>query len=320
MNRCFTYKKGTNRDRSLFFMAIKAAVALAVLLAPLEVRAMAGIDDPVMKRAVDAGVDAERIERLANRAQSRDMTPAQLEQILLPVVSLAEMGLPYDLVMQKAAEGLSKQVPATGILLVLDHMQGSMVRSVAIVDPWMGRREVQHLIEAGRGARTTAEATRQYRGMLLESASHSLQNNTDDGLLHEFLDEVASTNIMTKGGLASIAAGLQALSEMPMTKENPGLSIRLLVGAMNAGFTASEIRELPHALHSAHFNSRLAMERIAGGMDMQRYENIPAVHIMEYLFQGNTGGGPAGFQAPDVPRDRESDRSRDRMPPVPLLP
>ena len=295
-------------------------VVLAVFLAPLEVRAMAGIDDPVMKRAMDAGVDAERIERLANRLQSRGMTPHQLEQILLPVVSLAERDLPYDLVMQKAAEGLAKQVSASGILLVLDHMHGSMVRSVAIVDPWMARPEVQHLIEAEKGAATTAEATRLYRGMLLESVSHSLQNNADEDVLREFLEEVVSSKIMTKGSPASIAAGLQALSEMPMTQENPGLSIRLLVGAINAGFTVSEIRELPHALRSAHFHSRLPMERIAGGMDMQRYENISAVHIMEYLFQGNIGGGPAGFQTPDVPRDRESDRGRDRMPPTAILP
>jgi len=306
--------------QSAIKLVVVLVVVLAVFLVPLEVRAMAGNDDPVMKRAVDAGVDAERLERLANRGQSRGMTPDQLQQILLPVVSLAEMDLPYDLVMQKAAEGLAKQVPAPGILLVLDHMQGSMVRSVTIVDPWMARPEVQHMMEAKRGAGATAEATGMYRGMLLESASHSLQNNVDEDVLREFLEKMASTDVMTRGGLASVAAGLQALSEMPMTRENPGLSIRLLIGAMNAGFTTSEIRELPHALRSAQFNSRLPMERIAWSKDMQRYENIPAVQMMEYLFQGNIGGGPVGFQTPDVPRDRESERDRNRMPPLPPLP
>ncbi len=301
-------------------IAIIMILLLGVFLAPLEVRATAGIDDPVIKRAMDAGVDAERIERMAHRAQTLEMTPEQLEQILTPVISLAEMDLPYDLLMQKAAEGLAKQIPAPSIRLVLDQMQGNLVRSVAIVDPWMERREVQQQIEAERGVRTTHEAARRYRVMLLEGASQSLQYNADEKLLHAFLEEVAATSIMTKSGLASVAAGLQALSEMPMTQENPGLSIRLLSGAMNAGFTASEIRELPHALRSAHFNNKLPLERITGKLDMRRYEDMPAVHIMEYLFQGNIGGGAAGFQTPDGLRDRESDRGRNRTPPLPPLP
>ena len=303
-------------------IAVIMTMLLGVFLAPLEVRATAGIDDPVFKRAMDAGIDADRIARMAHRAHIRDMSPEQFEQILTPVISLAEMDLPYDLLMQKAAEGMAKQVPAPGIRLVLDQMHGSVVRSVAIVDPWMERREVQQLIEAERGVRTTDEAARRYRGMLLEGASQSLQNNAHEELLREFLEEVASTSIMTKCGLASIAAGLQALSEMPVSQDSPGLGIRLMVGAMNAGFTASELRELPHALRSAHFNNQLPLESIVGSMEVMWNENIPAVHILEYLLHGNPGAGRAGFQAPFVPQDREPDRGRDRapIPPAPSLP
>ena len=337
MNRSFNHKKGTGFSWSLFFMAAGGKTAddavskvmkasgtkagkiavimtmlLGVFLAPLEVRATAGIDDPVFKRAMDAGIDADRIARMAHRAHTRDMTPEQFEQILTPVISLAEMDLPYDLLMQKAAEGLAKQVPAHGIRLVLDQMHGSMVRSVAIVDPWMERREVQQLIEAEKGVRTTDEAVRRYRGMLLEGASQSLQNNADEELLREFLEEVASTSIMTQSGLASIAAGLQALSEMPVSQDSPDLGIRLMIGAINAGFTASEIRELPHALRSAHFSNQLPLERIIGSMDLLWDEDIPAVHILEYLLHGNPGGGRAGFQAPALPQDREQGRGKGK--------
>ncbi len=323
MNRFFIYTTGAGHCRSLAITAamlgMMLIMVLVMLVAPSHARMLSGNGDPVMKRAIDAGMDADQIERLISRAQGRNMTPEELHQILMSAISLAEMDLPYNMVMQKAAEGLAKQVSAPGILTVLDNMQSSMVHSADIVDPWIGRPEVQGLIEAKKGVRTTVEAARLYRGMLLESVSYSLQNNADDSLLREFLDEVASIKNMEKGDLASIAAGLQALSEMPMTRDNPGLNARLLIGAMNAGFTASEIRELPHAMRSASFHSRLPMEKIAGSLELQLHENIPAVQIMDNLFQGIIGGGPPGFHVPDMHPARESGRGTDRRPPVQSL-
>lgn len=321
MKRLLNKINGTGPCRSHPFAAAILAMMLAFLFMPSGSLAgsMPVDDNSVMKRAMEAGIDAGRIERLASRAQEREMTPDQLQQMLMTVIALAEMDLPYHLVMQKAGEGLAKQIPAPGILLVLDHMHSSMVRSVAIVDPWMRRQEVQDMIEMTRGSRSVDEVTKRYRDMLLESTSHSLQNNTDDGTLLGFLDKVASTIVKNQGDMESIAAGLQVLSEMSMTQDNPGLSVRLVLGAMNAGFTATQIRELPHALRSG-YSSHLPIEKITGSVDMQMYENIPAIHVMESLFQGNIGSGPAGFHVPDVHRDGESDRGRDRRPPLPPLP
>jgi len=297
-------------------------VMMALLVTPSRARSLSGGDDPVISRALNAGINAERIELLVIRAQSRGVSPDQLQQILTPVITLAERDLPYHLMMHKVVEGLAKQVSAHEIQLVLEHMQNSMIRSAALVDPWVARQEVQHLIETSRGSRTADEATRHYRNKLLESCAHSLQMHVDDDLLRDFLEEVSSMAIMKNGDVASIAAGLLVLFEMPVTQENPGLGVRLLVGAINAGFSASEIRKLPAALQSAHIHSHLPMEKIAGIMDQQRYDNIPAIHIIENLFQGNVGGSPAGFSAPglDTYGDGHADRGRGQRPLTPPVP
>ena len=322
MEKLLNNTKRAGFCRTLTCTVAALAVVLVLFITPLHARGLSGDFEPVIKRAIDAGIDAGRIERLVDRAQSREVSPDQLQHILNPVISLAEMDFPYHLMMHKAAEGLAKQVPAPGIRFVLDQMQTSMVRSAAVIDPWIGRQEVQHLIEAGRGARASDAASKHYRDKFLESTSHFLQKDADDVILREFLNEVSSTVILKNGDLASIAAGLQVLYEMPMTQDNPGLSVRLLTGAMNAGFTASEIRKLPDALRSAHIHSHLPMEKIAGSMDQQLHDNVPAVHIMENFFQGNVGGGPPGLSMPglDTDGDGHADHGRGRRPPAPPVP
>ncbi|MFO8028862.1 MAG: hypothetical protein R6U28_03300 [Cyclonatronaceae bacterium] len=320
MNSLLIYPEGAGSYRSLAGRVVLLALMLVFTLTPSFGRAMIDGEDPVMKRALDAGIDAERLGRLVVRAQNREMTPDQLRQILIPVISLAEMDLPYHVAMHKVAEGLAKQVPAPGILYVLEDMQNSMDRSVAIIDPWMGRTEVQGVLRMKRTSQTADEVTRYNRHMLLEGASFSLQNEADEMLLRRFLDEVISAKIMEKGDLRVIASGLQALSEMPMTQDDPGLSIRLLVGAMSAGFSASEVRELPRALRSTLSGNHFPLEKLTGHMDPQQYKKSPAMQIMEHSFQGNMVGGPPAFHLPDVHRDGESDRGRDRKPPVPPLP
>lgn len=320
MNSLFIYAEGTGFSRSLAGRVVMLALMMVFTLAPSFGRAMIDGEDPVMKRALDAGIDAEEFGRLVERAKNREMTPDQLRQILIPVVSLAEMDLPYNIAMNKVAEGLAKQVSATGILHVLQDMQNSMDRSVAIIDPWMKRTQVQGVLRLKKASQTADEVTRYYRHILIEAALFSLQNETDEMLLHRFLEEVIPTKIMAKGDLRVIASGLQALSDMPMTQDDPGLSIRLLVGAMNAGFSASEIRELPCALRSALSGDHLPMGKLAGHMDPQQYKNNSARQFMEHAFQGNMIGGPPDLHAPDAQRNGESDRGRDRKPPVPPVP
>jgi hypothetical protein len=169
------------------------------------------------------------------------------------------------------------------------------------------------------GQRGASASAREFRNLFIENTAYALQQETSEQTLREFLDQAVTASVVERNAIASVAAGMRALPEMPTTRDDPGTSVRLLVRALNAGFTPGEIQQLPDAFRSAQFHSELPADRVARGLDRQLGENIPAASILENLFQGNVGGGPPGFLPPGLERrdERGSDRARDRRPPVP---
>ena len=304
---------------ALFLMAVLSASLFNPALAQYEAAEYRAFQE----QATAAGIDADRLESLIARAQQRGVSPDQLQNLVGPAFSLAENDLPYHPVLQKALEGMAKRVPAGNIRMVTENMAGGITRSADIVDPWMARGDVSAMAAAVRGDRETGVSMREYRRTFIEHASYALQQNTEEQTIRDFLDQALTANVVERNAISSVAAGLRALPEMPTTQDDPGSSIRLLVRALDAGFTPGEIQQLPDAFRSAQFHSELPADRVARGLDHQIRENIPAAHILENLFQGNVGGGPPGFTPPGLDRDgdrgsdRGSDRGRGRRPVTP---
>ena len=273
----------------------------------------------LQEQATAVGIDAERLESLILRAQQRGVSPDQLQGMIGPAITLAENDLPYQSVLQKTLEGMAKRIPAGNIRMVTENIAGGITRSAGIIDPWMARNEVGSMVAAVRGGRETGVMMREFRNTFVEHASYGFQQNMDEQTVREYLDQSLTPNVVERNAIASVAAGLRALPEMPTTQENPATSIRLLVRALDAGFTPGEIQQLPDAFRSAQFHSQLPADRVARGLDHQLRDNIPAAHILENLFQGNVGGGPPGFTPPGLENreGRGSDRGRDRRPVTP---
>ncbi len=273
----------------------------------------------VQEQAMAAGIDADRLESLIVRAQQRGVSPDQLQGMIGPAITLAENDLPYQSVLQKTLEGMAKRIPAGNIRMVTENIAGGITRSAEVIDPWMARSEVGAMVVAVRGGRETGVTMREFRGTFIEHASYAFQQNTQEQTVRDFLDQALTANVVERHAIASVAAGLRALPEMPTTQDDPATSVRLLVRALDAGFTSGEIQQLPDAFRSAQFHSELPADRVARGLDHQLLENIPAAHILQNLFQGNVGGGPPGFTPPGLEnrKDRGSDRGRGRRPPTP---
>lgn len=303
--------------------SVLALVLTAVLSASLFNPALAQHETAeyraVQEQATAAGIDAERLESLIVRAQQRGVSPDQLQGMIGPAITLAENDLPYQSVLQKTLEGMAKRVPAGNIRMVTENIAGGITRAADVIDPWMARSEVGAMVAAVRGGRETGVAAREFRSTFIEHASYAFQQDTEEQTVREFLDQALTPNVVERHAIASVAAGLRALPEMPTSQENPGTSIRLLVRALDAGFSPGEIQQLPDAFRSAQFHSQLPADRVARGLDHQLLENIPAAHILENLFQGNVGGGPPGFTPPGLENreGRGSDRGRDRRPVTP---
>ncbi len=276
----------------------------------------------VLERGIGAGLDPDRLETLITRAQNRQVSPDDLNDMLNPAISLAENDLPYNPVLQKTMEGIAKRVPAGNIRQVLNQMANNLNRSAEIVDPWVAREEVRAMVEAGRGSRESDAATRGFRNQLLEHTSYALQQDMSEENIRSFLELLVSERVTERGGMSTVASALQVLPDLPTSRENPGMSNRILVRALNSGFSSGEIQQLPDAFRSAQFHSQLPADNIARGLDRQIGEGLPAEHIIQNLFQGNIGGGPSGILPPglggrDNDEDGDGDRGRGRgRPPV----
>ncbi len=316
--------KGSGCCRFISGLVTMLAVSLVYLLSPAFGQTSAGDYNPVIERGISAGMDADRLESLVARAQERRVSPERLEGMMEPALSLAERDLPYNPLLQKMTEGMAKSVAPGTIRQVLEQMEQGITRSVAIVDPWMAREEVRIVMERGGEPRQRERgaSAREFRNVFLETTSHALQQNVAEGTIREFLDQVVPGRAAERGAVPSIAAGLRALPEMLATQDNPEMSIRLLIRALNAGFTAGEMQQLPDAFRYAGLHSQLPFENIAGGLDWQMGQNMPADIILENLFQGNVGGGPPGFSVPGIDGngDDNADRGRGRRPPTPSVP
>ncbi|GEM_PF-414709 len=302
-----------------FLALVLVAVFSASLAGPVLAQHEIADYHAVMEQGVSSGMDSERLESLIARAQQRGVTPEQLESMVGPAYSLAENDLPYTSVLQKALEGMAKRVPAANIRMVTENMAGGITRAAEIVDPWMGRNEVRIMTASVAGDRGAGASAREFRNIFIENTSYAIQQETEEQTLRDFLDQAVTPGVIERNAIASVAAGLRALPEMPTTRDDPGTSVRLLVRALNAGFTPGEIQQLPDAFRSAQFHSELPADHVARGLDRQLGENIPAAHILENLFQGNVGGGPPGFTPPGLERrdERGEGRGRDRRPVTP---
>lgn len=300
-----------------FLALILTAVLTASLFNPVLAQHEAAEYRAVQEQAMGAGIDAEQLENLIVRAQQRGVSPDQLQSMIGPAITLAENDLPYHAILQKTLEGMAKRVPAGNIRMVTENIAGGITRSADIIDPWMARSEVSAMAAAVRGDRDTGASVREYRRTFIEHASYAFQQNLEEQSVRDFLDQALTTKVVERNAIASVAAGLRALPEMPTSQENAGTSIRLLVRALDAGFTPGEIRQLPDAFRSAQFHSQLPADGVARGLDHQLGENMPAAHILENLFQGNVGGGPPGFTPPGLDRQGERGSDRGRRPPTP---
>ncbi len=295
---------------------------LVVIILILESPAAAQISDeyrPVYDEAVAAGIDRERLETLFARAQNRQISPEDVNGMVAPAISLVEQDLPWHPVLLKAMEGMAKRVPPHTIRQVLDQMESGFARAAALVDPWLARDEVRAMIEKGRGSRDAGVAARSYRDMVLENTSYALQHNIREESIRDFLEQVVSERATERSGMTPVATAVRVLPDLPTSEDDQSMSNRILVRALNAGFSATEIQQLPDAFRSAQFQSRLPIENIAQGIQHQLGEGIPAQHILENLFQGNVGGGPPGFIPPGLDRngDRDDHPGRGRRPETP---
>jgi len=268
-------------------------VALGLVLFALALPTGAWGQSPVsslIEQGRAAGADAALMRTVATRAQDAGFSAQATADLLRPAVALAEQDLPASPLMNKALEGLAKQVPAARMGPVLRQLGTHTQEAGALVSTWASRGATQALL--GRsGPPPQAE-----RNRLITTIAEARQQNLPLPAVEQFLNRLPDAVERRPVSLSAVTTAVGTMPDLPAARENPGLARELLSAALNAGYDAESLRQLPAALEQARRASQRPTTAIARGAAQAITKGTPASAVLRSLFQGSIPGGgpPAG--------------------------
>ena len=257
----------------------------------------------LIRQARSNGLEQSALDELQSRAQRRGISEEQLMEIIEPAVRMAEQKLPADHAIQKALEGLSKGVPAPRIASVINRIRSSTEQAGQVVDPWLGRAELQALDNGGE-----ATAPRQeFRNAMIKASAKAILQEIPAEAIRQILGEIGEESVLGRTTAANIVAAIGILPDLPANGQ-PQVARSLVVRALQGGFSSGEIQKLPTALNMAQMRSQLPAASILEGVASQLQGGIPAAQILQNLYNGNIGGGPPG----SVPKGPDNNPGQGR--------
>ena len=293
---------GKNKCSTLI---LATAVLSLFLFAP--VSSVAQTNPAFNEQALESGMDAVKLEHLWDRAAKRGMSSQEFSQILEPAITMAGENLPYELIFEKAFEGLSKGIPVSRMQPVLSSIAASSSQAAGFTDSWVERPEVQQML-----SRSEDMSQEQFRNEMIRAGSKGLMQNMDSQVLEQTLEEVSSGPAMERSTPSGIVVAISILSDLPTAASEPAATARMVVCALEGGFDSEDLQKLPGAMNMAQRRSRLPAQAVAEGLRRQLEGGFPASSILQNLFNGNVGGGPPGNIPPGLDGER---RGRGEGPP-----
>lgn len=275
-----------------------AALAGLVLLLPLSATGQNQSVESLIEQGQQAGADGELMRTVANRAQRAGLSADQTADLLAPVVTLAQRDLPTSPFLSKTLEGVAKQVPPARLTSVLQNLQNSTEQAGTVVSTWLNRSDVQQLV----GDKQPPERA---RNQLVTSITEAEQQNLPVSNVEQFLDNLPGAVERRPVSLPEISVAVSVLPDLPGSKNNAQVAHELLSAALEAGYDAESMRQLPAALSSARQETQQPAAAIARGAAQAITQGTPAANVLKNLFQGNLpGGGPpadVGGGPPETP-------------------
>lgn len=256
--------------------------------------------EDLIENARLAGIEESNIFNLQVRAEARGISDEELMLILRPAVSMAEKNLPYEMIFEKAFEGISKNVPFERMKPVFSSIMENSERAAGYVDEWVARPEVGRMLQRS-GERMDQN---RFRNEMVMGGAKTLSQNFDGEAFSETLNSVAEDRIMNNVKPSSVLAAISIMSDLPSASQDPSQSARIVLSALEGGFGASDLQKLPGAMNMAQRRSQLPAQAVAEGFSKQLRGGLPASQILQNLFNGQIGGGPPGNTPPGLNKER----------------
>jgi hypothetical protein len=248
----------------------------------------------------EAAIDRTLLIRVSDRVAAHGLPPDQGAELLAPAVRLAEQDLPGELVLHKALEGLAKNVPPARIHSVLGQIEVNSEQSGRFVEAWMNRPEVQEALggEDGRGNEASERATKR---QLTESMVQARMNEVSHAVLEKLLTELPARTSRRPISPGAVATILRVLPDLPADVRHNNSASALLTAALDAGYAAEAVRQLPSAMRTAIGQTRRPADALAHAATRQISRGAPAADVLGSLFRGHVPGGPPGARGGEPP-------------------
>ena len=278
-------------------MAQRILLIVLWFLLPLGAFAQPGPSvEQLIEQGRRAGADSDLMRQVAQRAEQAGFSKAETAQLLQPAVQLAQRELPSRGVLQKAVEGLAKQVSPPRISPVLQRMQGHTEQAGTLIRAWSEQPAVRAMVGQGRSAALDEEA----RNQLIQSAAQARMQDVPPDVMQQLLEALPAETKRRPIAAGEVAAALHVLPELMGDGASPETSIQLLTRALDAGYGSSNVRQLPTAMRVARQQTRHPADVLARNAARAIAQGTPAADVLGRLFDGGMPGGgpPAGVGGP----------------------
>jgi len=287
---------------SPFKFTLNVSFLFIFLLAhPFTQSAMGQALTDLIDRARLSGIEQSYIDGLQTRAQARGISESELMAIISPAVSMAENNLPYEMIFEKAFEGISKNISVSGIEPVLGSILENSGRSAEFVDRWVERPEVGQMLSRSGSAMDKGK----FRNEMLRVSTHSITQGFDPAIIEEILNSVIDQGLHNNTRPSGILSAINILSDLPMAAQEPAKTASFVLLALKNGFEASHFQNLPSALNVAQRRNQLPASAIFDGLSQQLTGGIPASNIIQNLNNGWITP-PVGNISSDIINERGS--------------
>lgn len=271
---------------SYLYVTISRISLVILLLVPVSLFAQERSLQHLIERAVQAGLDGDRITEIEHRASTSGVGEQDLVMLLEPAVELAEQNLPSDFVIQKMMEGFAKNVPTDRMTPVLQSIRDQTPEAASLADNWIGKPEVSNFMNS------VGERRSHFRRDLISANLKSLSQNVEGNLIEGLLNELGQESVLQNRSPQAVVAAVSVLPDLPASVLREGELRGLLARAVGSGFSASDLQKLPGAMNAAERRSQLPAASILNGMSDQIGNGIPANQVLQNLFNGNINAGP----------------------------
>ena len=260
------------------------AVLLLVVCFPTGAFGQPASVPSLIEQGQEAGADAALMRTVARRAEAAGLGAQQTADLLRPAITLAERDLPTQPLLTKTLEGLAKRVPPARMSPVLQQLRTHTEQAGGLVSGWLGRSDVRQLVgETGNDAAA--------RTQLITSVTEAQQQNVPLTAVRQFLDGLPENGSRQRVPLGQVATAVSVMPDVPGGTRSPAATSQLLTAALNAGYDAESLRQLPAALERAQRSIQRPASTVARGVAQAIAKGTPAARVLRSLFQGGMPGG-----------------------------